>query len=81
MFSVQNLVKTAEEMKGLIDQTGGAVASPFYPTFLRPSLFLLQGINIILHTLPHAAICSWKGCPVWPFLMLTLPGVVLEPFF
>lgn len=36
----------------------------FYPTFLRPSLFLLQGINIILHTLPH-------------LLLEGLPSVVL----
>lgn len=76
MFSFQDLVKIAKEMKGLIDQTGGAMACPFYPTFLRPNLLSAcskKGRDAILYTLPHASNLLLEGLPSVAFVDANIP--------
>lgn len=58
MFSFQDLVKIAEEMKGFVDQSGGTLASLFYPAFLRPDLLSAcsgKGRDAVLCTWPHGS--------------------------
>lgn len=84
MFSFQDLVKIAKEMKGLIDQTGGAMACPFHPTFLRPNLLSACSKKVrdaILYTLPHASNLLLEGLPSVAFVDANIPRDGAGPFF
>lgn len=60
-------------MKGLIDQTGGSVACPFNPTFLRPSLSLCLLQEIKGYSSPHASNLLLEGMPSVPFVDANIP--------